>query len=196
MDRERINQELVDEFIKGSETAFGEIYERLGPTILRLGRQMFHSDEMAKDFVQDVFLRAWLKRDRFVGVESFNDYLYKLARNLALKCIKKNARNYLSIEESLLDNSSLQTATADQKIRIEELEQVITTAISKSSPRQQLIFSMSREEGLSQKEIAQKLGLAKQTVNNEITSMLRTIRGHLKTHLISPVLMLSIYLLR
>jgi len=188
-----MDREVINEFVNGSEPAFGQVYDCYAGKVLRLGRQMFHTDEMAHDFVQDVFLRAWEKRDKFEGVESFDDYLYMLARNLALKHKKKMVSEQLKIEEYLLITGTQQGSAADQQVLEKELEHVISTAISTSSLRRQLIYKLSRENGLSQKEIAEKLGLAKQTVDNEMHSLLKTIRVHLKSHLASILLALSLW---
>ncbi len=63
-----------------------------------------------------------------------------------------------------------------------DLERLLQTAVGQLTPRQQEIFKMSREEHLTHKEIAEKLGLSVYTVQESITNSLKSIRNFLKKH--------------
>jgi DNA-directed RNA polymerase specialized sigma24 family protein len=52
-----MDKEVIIEFINGSERAFGEVYDLYAGKVLRLGRQILPSEELARDFVQDFFVK-------------------------------------------------------------------------------------------------------------------------------------------
>lgn len=80
--------------------------------------------------------------------------------------------------------------SADANILTAEMEEILKEAIEQLSPRRRMMFTMSREEGLSHEEIAQRLGLTLQTVKNTITDSLGSIRNFLKKKDVNSVIIL------
>src|SRR5882672_4764564 len=106
---------IIAELVGGSESAFQKIFDRYSPRILRLGMKFFDSEEAAMDFVQDVFINVWTKREKFRKVENFETFVWILARNLALSKRRHMARQQLRIEEFLRDHAQTQN-NVDQYI--------------------------------------------------------------------------------
>jgi RNA polymerase sigma-70 factor (family 1) len=179
-----MNKEVIIEFLNGSERAFGLVYDQYAGKVLRLGRQILPSEELARDFVQDFFVKLWTKRDKFKTAESFDDYFFMAARNAALNRKRAILREQLAIEEFIRE-SEPRANTVDNYIREKELQTLVAKALETSTPRRQEIYRLSREKGMTAAEIAQKLDLARQTVDNEMTSILKTIRVYIQSHLVS-----------
>lgn len=177
-----MDRTTISDFINGSQRAFARIFLIFSPKVLRLGRQIFRDEEIAQDFAQDLMTRVWEHREKFREVEDFELYLWKMAWNLAYTRQKTAlSRTHLQrryvIESEKPVHNDLEHHFTDSDYTI-----IIERALATTTPRRQLIFKLSREKGLSQKEIALQLNLAKQTVDNEMTSTLKTIRVHLRAH--------------
>jgi len=67
----------------------------------------------------------------------------------------------------------------DESFEAQELEAQLKDAISRLPKRRRIVFDMSRNEGLSNKEISEKLDISLQTVKNQISESLKSIRKSL-----------------
>lgn len=142
--------------------------------------------EEAKNIAQDIFLHLWEHRNRLNTIENLNAYLFILSRNAAFKALK---RRYVMVptDEALNcagDNKADTDAFLDETLRI------IEAVISAMPQRRREIFLMSRQQGMSNDEIAAYCGISKNTVESHITSALANIR---KSLIISALLLFDIY---
>jgi len=80
------------------------------------------------------------------------------------------------------------------EIHYKELEQKFLGLLDELSPRQKEIFQLSREEGLSNKEIADKLGISIQTVKNHLVTTLSFLRNKLDNGLLISGLFIILFL--
>jgi RNA polymerase sigma-70 factor (ECF subfamily) len=86
--------------------------------------------------------------------------------------------------EKYIQRQIRQPSSVGEDFRAEsELKEMIETAIGKLPPKCREIFELSRFEGLSSKEIAQKLQLSQRTVETHITHALKILRKELKDYL-------------
>jgi len=187
-----MDRNTIIDFVNGSQRAFARIFVTYNPKVLRLARQIFRNEEIAQDFTQDLLTRVWERRERFREVEDFDLYLWKMTWNLAYTR-QKTALNQNQILQRYLNECEKPVHNdLEHQINEKDINTIIERALATTTPLRQMIFKLSREQGLSQKEIAQKLDLAKQTVDNEMTSTLKTIRLHLKAHHAVSVLLAAI----
>ncbi|MBL8020974.1 MAG: RNA polymerase sigma factor [Leptospirales bacterium] len=75
-----------------SEKEFERIFKETSRMIYGLGQRLFRNEEDALDFVQDVYLEAYSKRDRFQGRSRYSTYLYSFALHRGLNRIRKTKR--------------------------------------------------------------------------------------------------------
>ena len=131
--------------------------------------------------VQDVFLKVWINRLQLPSITKFTDYLFILARNHIFSELRKKI-----YEEPFSDHLVNYFRDAgnlpDQQLLYRETQGLVAEAIGKMPPQQRLIYSMSREEGLSQEEIATRCAISKNTVKSHMNKALQFIRNYLLTH--------------
>lgn len=162
---------------EGDRASFTDLYNRYWKKIYATSLHYLKSPEWAQDLVQDIFLKVWVKRHLLPEVEDFGSFLFILARNELVSAIRKK------VEAAPLPENNEATAVTehpDNILGLKQAEQLIADAIAQLPPQQKLVFTLTRQAGLSHEAIARRLGLNTRTVNNHATRALLHIRQYLR----------------
>jgi RNA polymerase sigma-70 factor (family 1) len=157
--------------------------------IYRLAYSQLHSHVGAQEIVQECFMKFWEKRQA-VGADpsAKRGYLYTSAQHAVLNQLR---RTHQWAYEDYPDNLALKMAAQTAEIEYEELQDIYSKALAHLPSKRQLIFKMSRQQGMSNARIAQELNISIKTVEAQITHALKfmrhyfTIRGVVLSILIS-----------
>lgn len=169
---------LILRLIGGDEDAFCELYATYKNRLIYFAMRFLKSREYAEDVFQDAFTVVWQSR-RFINPDaSFSSYLYTIMRNRILNQLR-NAANEEKLKESVLSQALDYTEDTKREVMLNDLKSLISHALQQLTPRQREIFEMSREAQLSHKEIADKLGISINTVQEHISTSLKLIRTYL-----------------
>ena len=169
---------LILRLIEGDEDAFCELYATYKNRLIYFAMRFLKSREYAEDVFQDAFTVVWQSR-RFINPDaSFSSYLYTIMRNRILNQLR-NAANEEKLKESILSQALDYTEDTKREVMLNDLKFLISHALQQLTPRQREIFEMSREAQLSHKEIADKLGISINTVQEHISTSLKLIRTYL-----------------
>lgn len=169
---------LILRLIEGDEDAFCELYATYKNRLIYFAMRFLKSREYAEDVFQDAFTVVWQSR-RFINPDaSFSSYLYTIMRNRILNQLR-NAANEEKLKESILSQALDYTEDNKREVMLNDLKSLISHALQQLTPRQREIFEMSREAQLSHKEIADKLGISINTVQEHISTSLKLIRTYL-----------------
>lgn len=134
------------------------------------------SKAMAKDLTQDVFLQLITRQSKLSEIVDLESYVFTMARNAVY-------RNYRKIQQSqelkaeMLRNMSECIPDCEAQIEEVEIERHMYSIIDQLPARQKEIFILSREKGLTHKEIAEKLNISSNTVKNHLVQALKTLRS-------------------
>lgn len=134
--------------------------------------------KIRKNSFQDVFFKLWRQQDRLDESQNIKAYIFKIAVNLIYDQLRKRKLDKLVSEPDSMGASDLDDTTWNT-LRFNELQTQIDTLIAQLPEQRKLIFTMSRIEGLSHDEIAQKLGLSVRTVENQIYRALAFLKQHI-----------------
>ena len=169
---------LILRLIEGDEDALCELYATYKNRLIYFAMRFLKSREYAEDVFQDAFTVVWQSR-RFINPDaSFSSYLYTIMRNRILNQLR-NAANEEKLKESILSQALDYTEDTKREVMLNDLKSLISHALQQLTPRQREIFEMSREAQLSHKEIADKLGISINTVQEHISTSLKLIRTYL-----------------
>src|ERR1700744_3792577 len=172
-----VGPDCWDRLKKGDPAALGELYDAYVDKLFLVASGFTDQRELAKDAVQEVFVELWHYRESLGTIQYPLAYLAKVLRSILIKKQKKEASTwYYPLEEVLLrrENSheeSLMAADIDQEITAR-----LTQAMSRLTTRQKLILRLHYYEGLSYEQIAEKLRMNYQSVNNLALSKSRQRR--------------------
>lgn len=164
---------------KGSEEAFELLYNYYSPRIFAFVDRMMHLPDLTEEIVQDIFINLWQKKDHFGKLTNPSAYLYQMASNKVLDYQRSIARRP-PILDYVIAQQDLYSSDTEERIAYKETLLLLNEALDLLPRQRREIFDLSREDGLSHNEIAEKLGLSKSTVANQIVASLKHIRTHLE----------------
>jgi RNA polymerase sigma-70 factor (ECF subfamily) len=172
--------DLLRSVANGDEKAFRQLVDTYWKRVYNNTLALTKDTVKAQEITQDIFLKIWQKRDRLVEVNSFMHFVYVVGRNQVISEMRKKLSDTVSTDsaQDILENRNL----PDMELQYKETWQMILEAINTMPARQQEVFKLSRIEGLSNKEIAEKLGLSIAAVKWHIVAGLNTLRGYLAIH--------------
>lgn len=168
------DSELAVLLRQGDGDAFAEIYERYWALLLSHALKMLGGEEEAKDVVQDVFSTLWLQRTSLDIHTSLSSFLYIAVRYRVLNLFRRSkvAGRYL---DALQRNMEEGLPAVDLPLE-KELARRIEEGVGQLPPRMKEIFELSRVHGYSYREIAEKTGLADNTVKRQVSNALKILR--------------------
>lgn len=176
----RSEKELLALLQTGEHEAFTIIFHRYKEILFRHAFQMLQDLDEAEDVVQEVFLMLWQKKETLVLTDSLSAYLYRSVRNRILNIMthQQVVGKYLKSIQSFIAEGHYST---DEKVRENELARILEREIDELPPRMREVFLLSREEGLSHKEIASRLGISDKTVKLQVTKTLKILKGRINS---------------
>ena len=187
------DQLLLIKVSEGDEIAFGQLfkiyYNQLGDFIFRITESAL----LTQEIVQDVFLKVWINRASLSTVNCFKAYLFVVARNHTFNCLKRLARERSQQKEWV--NSVLHHAVnnAEEADTI-DTGKLIDDAVELLPARQKKVYTLSRQMGIRQQEIARELNISHQTVKKHMALAIRFLKRHLRTHTGLILLMITSFL--
>jgi len=174
------DQELVQLLRSGDERVLIEIYNRYWDKMLVVALNRLGNQEEAEECVQDVFYKLWkLRGDLDLTKLELVNYLARAIRNQAFNVLDKRHRERLK-SENYKPEMDINNLSPERTLIIRELQEQIDRSINALPPQCRLVFKLSRQEGLSNKEIADTLSVSENTVKSHLKKANRDIRGNLE----------------
>lgn len=170
---------LIPDLCNGSEQALKDIFDLFGKKVFNYCRKMVGNQEDAEELLQDVFLKIWQFRQQIDITANFEAFLFTVTRNHLLNFARKKAASVISVGVEMEENIPVY-AEAHQKINYKQVYQQYRQVLEKLGPKSREVFVLSREHQLTNKEIAQKMGISVRTVETHVSNALSVLRGELK----------------
>lgn len=174
-------QLLVSELKEGNEKAFRQLFDLYYQDIYGYSISLLKSKEAAEENVQDVFMKVWLYRGNLNTDQSFKAYIFTIARNQAFNTLNK-AANDIALKEAVFYESQKSHEYGDYSIREADCKKLRKQAMKQLPPKRKQIFKMSRKKGMSYEEISQELGISINTVRNQMSKALESMRVFFHVH--------------
>lgn len=173
-------KELLSLSAAGDASAFATLFRIYRHKLYSFLLRATGSPEMAEDIIQDIFLKLWKDRAGLEQIEQFGGYIYRMAQHRVINSMKRMAKETLILTE-LGKVQSSSAPDAESRLSMQEVTNNLQSALNKLTPKQKLVYTLSRERGLKHEEIAQHLNISPSTVNNHMIEALRMIRQQLHT---------------
>lgn len=171
------DEQLVELLKANDRESFTEIYKRYAAILYRFAWNILEEDDECRDAVQDVFVWLWENRNH-LQVTVLKYYLLAAVKYKLVRAIQNSKRK----DEILSAHLETADSYVEDAVEVNELKSIIRQFTESLPPRAKEIFHLSRNEYLTNREIASKLHISEKTVENQITITLRKLRhtlGHL-----------------
>ena len=162
---------------QGQEAAFTEIYHRYWERLVATGYYYTRTKQAAEEIVNDVLMGLWLRRESLV-IRSLSAYLGTAVKFSVFKAMARKKRR----EEILAGHTTCGEShnETEQQLDARFLEEYVQGIVDQLPEKARLVFTYSREEDLSVREIAGKMNLSPKSVEYHMTKALKTIRDSIR----------------
>lgn len=183
-------KDLVVKFKSGDQFAFEILFYKYKNKLNGFVTKMAPSNIDPDDVVQNVFIKIWTQREKIDEEKSFSAFLYIIARNEMIEQLRSSiSKRIYFCGDGFMNDFDFSDATInDDQI---ELEHRVTGLINILPERRRQIFELNRYDGLTYKQIAQKLGISENTVDTQIRKSLAYLRAEIKKISLSLIFFLQ-----
>jgi RNA polymerase sigma-70 factor (ECF subfamily) len=175
---------LINLVRKGTYSSFSELYSLWVSKLYRFVYALVKSKESTQDIVQETFVKIWTNRDTLNPDLSFKSYLFTISYHLVLKELKRKIDHPL-MEDYMeyCNNENIAVSSyMEERMDFDRFMKELEEAKDKLTPRQRQIFEMNKEGNISISEIATQFGITEQSVRNQLSAALKTLRKELGSY--------------
>jgi RNA polymerase sigma-70 factor (ECF subfamily) len=172
------NVTLIEHLKKGDEKAYVFLMDSYNRKLFAYALSLTDDKDIAKDIVQNVFLRIWEFRKKLNSFHSIQGLLYKSVYNEFINQYRKN-QSAMILEKKYIEALNEVVEDTDP-VTLERLITIVSKEIQKLPPKCKHIFLLSKKEGLTNIEISKYLNLSIKTVESQITKAFFLIRNKIK----------------
>lgn len=176
-------QALLRRLRQDDESALDLVLQQYWDELVAYLSRWLGSTDDAEDVAQQTFLRLWDRREQWnPGGGSLRALLFRIARNLAISEQRSRNARTRAIVRATRDRAAGWVPTPLESLENQRLGRRLEQAIAALPDRRREVFVLRCVHDLSYREIAEVMGIAQQTVANQLSRALATLRqslGHL-----------------
>ena len=164
---------------------FTRVYLDIYKDLCLLSLRYVHSESVAEDIVQDAFCRVLVRRPevfRYEDGSQIRAYMWRVVRNASIDWFRRNSGKSYSLEERMMDAElsllvdELVAKESYGSYDFERASETIGGVIDALPPRAREVYSLRREKGLSNKDVARQLGVTVKAVEKQMTLALKRLK--------------------
>lgn len=186
---------LLEKIADGDEAAFQQLFNHYSDRIYGVAFTYTKCPLLSEEVVQEVFLKVWVKRSTLPAVINIADYIFILARNKVINMLRRSKMEKAYLKQ-LSSNSDENILTPEHQYHYKESQQIIENAVLMLPPRQRLIYQLNQVQGLGLSEVADHLGLSRNTTRNHLSRAMQSIRTYVQQHADELLLFFILLLLK
>jgi RNA polymerase sigma-70 factor (ECF subfamily) len=175
---------LVRRMAAGDESALGLLYDRWSPLLHSVARRIVADPDDAEEVLEEAFWQAWRQAARYEeGRGGVSTWLTMIVRSRALDRVRARGRlreeRWENVPEPTAGDADGAPASPDAAAEQDEQRRLIAAAVAQLPPEQRETVELAYFRGLSQSEIAAKLGQPLGTVKTRARLALQKLRESL-----------------
>ena len=164
---------LITDLKKGKSEAYSFLVKSYHHKLCVYAAGLTNDSNVAEDIVQNVFFNIWRKRNKLKDDFSVKSYLYRSVYNEFIDQYRKN-KSVIELEKKYID--ALSTIVEEDENSLNELIAAVKQEIESLPPKCKQTFILSKQEGLTNIEIAEYLNVSIKSVEAHITKAFSLLR--------------------
>lgn len=170
------DEELLYGLSQREESALQVLFNTYYPVLCRFAEKYLPDASLAKDIVQETFIKLWRSNRAFNSTDALKAFLYTVTRNACLNLVRGRERLHNKHEHAAADTPEA-SAGAWADIVLAESVALIYKEVQAMPAKMQEIFLLSYREGMPVREIAQQLNMNVKAVKKQKYKALVLLRG-------------------
>jgi RNA polymerase sigma-70 factor (ECF subfamily) len=176
------DEQLVAMVTNGDSSALEQLYDRYVRQCFGLAIRLLGDTSLAEEVVQEVFLKLWSRPERYSAQKgNFGSWLLSVVHNRCIDELRRRSRTEVTLEDpvmgSLLDTAPDPEMDPGDQVMLIEQRREVRQALAAIAPNNRQILELAYFGGLSQSEIAARLGQPLGTVKTRMRSGLQQLRS-------------------
>lgn len=172
---------ILQRIAQDDESAYASLFQQFYVQLCRFSLKYVREEAISEEIVQEVFLTLWEKRNDLAIHSSLKAYLFQSVKNSSLNYLNSRFAKQ-DFQRDYFDQEELPVNDTQEALTYEELQKIVQEAINQLPTKCRTIYSLSRNTGMSYKEIAEELGISIKTVENQMGIALKKLRTYLQHH--------------
>jgi RNA polymerase sigma-70 factor (ECF subfamily) len=173
--------ELVSLLKVGHEPALAELFRRFEGKLYTYSLKFTRQQELAEEILQDVFVSLWEYRAEIDTSLPLGALLYRMTRNKILNALRQETR---LAEQRKTYSFSMEVSRdlTEERVVLNDYHRIMDKAIENLPKQRRSIFKMNHLDGMSYDEIAETLGISRNTVRNQMIKSMKYVRDFLSAN--------------
>ncbi len=172
------DREYVESLKKDDFSAFDALFKKYSESLYAFSLSITKEPYIAEEITQLVFMKIWEKRSQIDEHLSFKSFLFSITYSETISWLRKEKSEKRKIEKFVGEISRISDETS-YTIEFNNINSLATQIIDNFPEKRKEIFKLSREQGYSNKEIANRLNISLKTVENQMSSALKSLKEKL-----------------
>lgn len=178
--------ELMERISGGDHEAVSLLVDRYGAMVYRTALKILCDPELAKDVVQEVFIRIWRKASSFDSRYPLKIWIYRITGNRCIDCLRKERLLHPfagKVPDGRLPEAFIPLeASPEKKLIMREEWKAFAEASSQLSPRQRQVYVLRELEGLASEDVARMTGLTPDQIKSNLHYARKKMREMLEKY--------------
>jgi RNA polymerase sigma-70 factor, ECF subfamily len=172
------DKQLIERLRSRDPQAMADLYDRFSKVVFSVIVRVVRNASVAEELTQEAFLRAWNRGGDFDASRGrIGPWLLTIARNRAIDYLRSTAGQQQANTFELVSSERVTLfVNNEQRMLDQEQARRIRAGFSKLNENQRKVLELAYFEGLSQSEMAEKLGQPLGTVKTWVRTALSTLR--------------------
>jgi RNA polymerase sigma-70 factor (ECF subfamily) len=170
---------IVKKMIEGDVDSFKYFFDRYYEDLCNFVHVYLHDQALSEEIVQDIFVYFWENKEKLQINTSVKSFLFSASKFKSLNLLRDTKTKKRIVEKIGKTEPLITSEEEDSYIDTNEFKKILDAAVDQLAPKCREIFLLSKFEDLSNRDIAEKLGISVKTVENQMTIALKKLREYL-----------------
>ena len=170
---------LLEQLRAQDVSAFEEIYRRYWRVLYAIAYRRIQSREISEEIVQDIFTSLWVNRQTTI-IQSLPAYLTTAVKYKVINHLSREMSHHAYKHEQQKRGIALQDNCTEESVLLDDFNGALEREIEKLPAKRRQIVRLHKNEDLSLKQVATRMGISEKTAENQYGKALKVLKLNLK----------------